>query len=232
MSLLEARGLMAHFGGVRAVDDVNLSVEQGTIHGLIGPNGAGKTTLINLISGLIAPTGGTMSFDGRDGGPWPIARAVELGIVRTFQQTRAFLGLTVRENFRIAATSGGHPLDPEIVETFGLATLMEVLAKDLSYAQLRRLGIALALSLKPKLILLDEPAVGLTADELDRMAAIIRSRKALGVTVLLVEHNMRFLMALADRVTVLARGKVLFEGSPAECQSNPLVIETYLGTGQ
>ena len=231
MSLLQARGLTALFGGVRAVDGVDLDIEQGTIHGLIGPNGAGKTTLINLMSGLIAPTAGTLTFDGEAGGPWPIGEAVDRGIVRTFQQTRAFLGLTVRENFRIASTAGDHPVDKEMLDSFGLSEVLDVKAGELSYAQIRRLGIALALTLRPKLILLDEPAVGLTAGELARMGEIIRERRAAGVTILLVEHNMRFLMALSDVVTVLARGKVLFEGTPAQCQSNPIVIETYLGTG-
>ncbi|MEZ5880077.1 MAG: ATP-binding cassette domain-containing protein [Nitratireductor sp.] len=164
------------------------------------------------------------------GGPWSVARTVENGLVRTFQQTRAFLGLTVAENFRIAAVSSGSAIDMEIIEAFDLHPLMKETAGDLSYAFLRRLGIALALSLHPKVLLLDEPAVGLTSHDLDRMASIIRARNARGVTILLVEHNMKFLMSLATRVTVLAQGRVLFEGSPEKCQSNPLVIETYLGT--
>lgn len=231
MSLLSARGLAVRFGGVQALQGVDFDLDAGPIRGVIGPNGAGKTTFVNLLSGLIRPTAGTLVFDGRTGGPWPIATAVRLGIVRTFQQTRAFQGLSVRENLAIAARgAGGRELD-RLIDGLGLEPELDRLAADLPYAALRRLGIALALALRPKLLMLDEPAVGLTEAELARMAGIIRRCRDDGVAILLIEHNMRFLMSLADQVTVFERGRILFEGSPAECQSHPGVIDAYLGRG-
>ncbi len=145
MSLLVAKNICAHFGGVKAVDGVDLTIEEGVVHGLIGPNGAGKTTLINILSGLIPPTAGSMTFDGTAGGPWPMEKAVSLGIVRTFQQTRAFLGLTVAENLRIAAASAGEPVADAVVDGLGLRPILKRTAGELPYAALRRLGIALAL---------------------------------------------------------------------------------------
>ena len=230
MAILQAHGIEARFGGVTALAGVDLTVEAGQIYGLIGPNGAGKTTLINVISGLIPPSGGQVSFAGQDGGPWPIAEAVGRGIVRTFQQTRAFLGLSVRDNLRIATVAAHDPgsLD-ELIEACDLERVLERRAGDLPYATLRRLGIALALVLRPKLLLLDEPAVGLTGPEIDRLGHLIRRWNRDGVTVLLVEHNVRFLMALSHRVSVLARGRLLFEGTPAECQASRKVVDVYLG---
>lgn len=230
MSLLEARGIEARFGGVTALAGVDLTVETGQIYGLIGPNGAGKTTLINVVSGLFPPTAGHLAFAGRDGGPWPIGEAVSRGIVRTFQQTRAFLGLTVRDNLRIATVAARdiRHLD-ELVHGCALEPVLDRVAQDLPYSTLRRLGIALALVLKPKLLLLDEPAVGLTSGEVDRLGELVRRWNRKGVTVLLVEHNVRFLMAMSDRVSVLNRGRLLFEGTPAECQARPEVIDVYLG---
>ncbi|MEA5162641.1 ABC transporter ATP-binding protein [Cereibacter johrii] len=230
MSLLELEKLGVRFGGLVAVQDVSLAVEEGQIYGLLGPNGAGKTTLVNMISGLIRPTSGSLRFAGEAGGPWPIADAVSRGIVRTFQQTRAFLGLSVRENLRIAAAASGRDADAaELIEAFGLGPVLDRPAGDLPYATLRHLGIALALTLKPRLLLLDEPAVGLTGGEVDRLARLIRDWNLRGVTVLLIEHNVRFLMSLADRVAVLDRGRLLFEGTAADCQRNPEVIDVYLG---
>jgi len=232
MSLLQVRNIQAHFGGVIALAGVSLDVPEGSIFGLIGPNGAGKTTLINLVSGLIAPSAGHIVFDGRRG-PWSIAQTVRHGIVRTFQQTRAFLGLSVRENLRIAAV---HSPDPgcieELIQTCNLGDVLDRTARDLPYATLRHLGIALALALKPRLLLLDEPAVGLTADEVARLGALVRRWNAVGITVLLVEHNVHFLMEISQRVAVLDRGLLLFEGSPRECQAEQKVIDVYLGRRQ
>jgi len=231
MSLLEIQNLQARFGGVVALDGVTLDVPEGCIFGLIGPNGAGKTTLINLISGLIPPSGGHIQFNGARG-PWPIAETVRRGITRTFQQTRAFLGLTVRENLRIATVHSPDPKSVQtLVETFGLTAVLDRVAQSLPYATLRHLGIAMALLQKPRLLLLDEPAVGLTGEEVERLGALIRHSNAQGVTILLVEHNIRFLMEVSHRVAVLDRGRVLFEGSPEECQQEQRVIDVYLGTG-
>jgi ABC-type branched-subunit amino acid transport system ATPase component len=229
MSLLQVRNIEAKFGGVIAVSGVSLDVQEGLIYGLIGPNGAGKTTLINLVSGLIKPTGGTIIFDGAQG-PWAIAQSVRRGIVRTFQQTRAFLGLTVRENFRVAAVNSPDQRHvDELIEACGLTEVLDRVAGDLPYATLRHLGIGLALALKPRLLLLDEPAVGLTPGEVARLGALVRRWNAAGVTILLVEHNVRFLMEMSDRVAVLDRGRVLFEGTPEQCQSEQSVIDVYLG---
>ena len=232
MTLLSARGISQHFGGLKALEDVSFDVAKGSIHGLIGPNGAGKTTLINVLSGLVRPTSGAVAFDGRANGPWPIAQAVRLGIARTFQQTRVFPSLTVRENLRIAQVAGAaHDFPSDLIEALDLATSLDRVAKELPYAVLRRLAMALALGLRPKLLLLDEPAVGLAPDEIARMAEVIRHFHGQGLTVFLVEHNMRFLMSLATRVSVMDRGRLLFEGTPAECQGNPQVIDAYLGRG-
>ncbi len=229
MSLLQVNDIHARFGGVVALGGVSLDVPEGVIFGLIGPNGAGKTTLINMISGLIRPSAGTVVFDGA-AGPWPIAEAVRRGIARTFQQTRAFLGLTVRENLRIAAVNArdtGHL--PELIEACGLGPVLDRTARDLPYATLRHLGIALALTLRPRLLLLDEPAVGLAESEVERLGDLVRRWNATGLTILLVEHNVRFLMEVSHRVAVLDRGRVLFEGTPAECQGRQEVIDVYLG---
>lgn len=229
MSLLSVRNVEARFGGVVALGGVTLDVPEGMIFGLMGPNGAGKTTLINIISGLIRPTGGSITFAGAVG-PWPIARTVHRGIVRTFQQTRAFLGLTVRENLRIAAAASSASANiEELVEECGLGPVLDRTARDLPYATLRHLGIALALALKPRLLLIDEPAVGLAQGEVERLGSLIRRWNAAGITVLLVEHNVRFLMSIANRVAVLDRGRVLFEGTPDECQAKQEVIDVYLG---
>ena len=229
MSLLQIRDIEARFGGVVALGGVSLDVPEGMIFGLIGPNGAGKTTLINMVSGLIAPTAGHIVFDGARG-PWPIAQTVRRGIVRTFQQTRAFLGLSVRENLRIATV---HSPDPgsidELIEACNLGDVLDRTARDLPYATLRHLGIALALALKPRLLLLDEPAAGLTAGEVERLGALVRRWNAAGITVLLVEHNVRFLMEVSQRVAVLDRGRLLFEGTPEQCQAEQKVIDVYLG---
>ena len=234
MTLLDVAGLSVRFGGITAVDNVSLSIEKGTLLGLIGPNGAGKTTLINAISGLARPTAGSMSFDGHRNGPWPIARAVHYGIVRTFQQNRVFMGITVRENLRLAAAAGhaakggtGGLIRDE--DEFGLRPHYDRVAKELPYGLLRQLGLRLALATSPRLLLLDEPAVGLTAGEVDNMGRIIRRLHADGLTILLVEHNVRFLMGLAQRVCVLDRGRLLFDGTPEECQASDDVIDVYLG---
>ena len=232
MSLLSVRNISQRFGGLTALSDVTFDIQPGTIHGLIGPNGAGKTTMINVISGLVAPTSGSMSFDTHEGGPWSITRAVKFGIVRTFQQTRVFMGLTVRENLRIAHVAGaGYAASDDLISALDLDSSLDRVAKELPYAVLRRLAMALAIGLRPKLLLLDEPAVGLAPDEVIRMADVIRHFHGQGMSIFLVEHNMRFLMSLATRISVLDRGRLLFEGSPEECQSNPKVIDAYLGRG-
>jgi len=233
MSLMSIRNLSRSFGGVHALRDVSLEVPEGIVLGLIGPNGAGKTTLINVISGLIPPSAGSLSFNGRDHGPWPMARAVGYGIARTFQQTRVFMGLTVRENLRIAAEAG-HGLRRDVAVDSGLdlEPFYDRVAGELPYGVLRRLGMALALAVGPRMLLLDEPAVGLTTDEIVGMGRAIRRANESGLTIILVEHNVRFLMEIAQHVAVMDRGQLLFQGTPAECQGNQAVIDVYLGKGQ
>lgn len=233
MSLMSIRNLSRSFGGVHALRDVSLEVPEGIVLGLIGPNGAGKTTLINVISGLIPPSAGDLSFNGRDNGPWPMARAVGYGIARTFQQTRVFMGLTVRENLRIAAEAG-HGLRRDVAVDSGLdlEPFYDRVAGELPYGVLRRLGMALALAVGPRMLLLDEPAVGLTTDEIVGMGRAIRRANESGLTIILVEHNVRFLMEIAQHVAVMDRGQLLFQGTPAECQGNQAVIDVYLGKGQ
>lgn len=230
MTLLCVRNLAVSFGGVRALRGIDLEISKGAIWGLMGPNGAGKTTFVNLLSGLIRASSGTMSFDGVSGGPWPITRAVSMGIVRTFQQTRAFQELTIRENLLMAEMAAATPPDIDtLIDLFDLRPVLDRTPAEMPYPVLRRLGIALALACSPKLLLLDEPAVGLTADELRRMADIIVEWNRRGVTILLIEHNVRFLMSLAHRVAVFDQGRKLFEGTPGECRANAGVIDVYLG---
>jgi branched-chain amino acid transport system ATP-binding protein len=229
-ALLTVRNLSVNFGGIQALEDISLEIPEGAIWGLIGPNGAGKTTLVNLISGLIRPTSGSLSFAGQEGGPWPIARSVGYGIVRTFQQARTFLNLTIRQNLAVAEVAARQKPDMEaLIETLDLGDVLDRVASEMPYPVLRRLSLALALALRPRLLLLDEPAVGLTPDELERMGRIIREWNRRGVTILLIEHNVRFLMSLVDRASVLERGKLLFEGTPDECRSSSAVIDAYLG---
>lgn len=230
MNLLSVKDISVSFGGVHALADVSLDVQAGTILGLIGPNGAGKTTLINVISGLIAPSLGSITFDGRENGPWTMAKTVGYGIARTFQQTRVFMGLTVRDNLRIARDVGhGLRTESTVSPELELTPYADRIAGELSYGVLRRLGLALALAVGPKLLLLDEPAVGLTSDEITSMGRAIRNANADGITIVLVEHNVRFLMNIAHHVAVMDRGRMLFKGSPSACQSNQDVIDVYLG---
>lgn len=230
--ILRLDGVTVQFGGLRALDNVSFDVTPGEVRGLIGPNGAGKTTLINCVSGALRPTSGGIVLNGEIG-PWNVRGTVARGLCRTFQTPRAFLGLTVRGNLQAAASphsgSTSHGVVDEFAERFGLTDRLSELAADLPYGVLRRLSIALALCTKPHVLLLDEPAVGLTSEEVKTLAASIRGLQATGVTILLVEHNMRFLMSVSDRVVVLDQGRVIFTGTASETQRDPAVIESYLG---
>lgn len=243
--LLETRNLSRHFGGLRAVDRVTLQVYEGEILGLIGPNGAGKTTVFNVISGFLKPTAGEVHFRGRPiHGHRPNAIARQ-GIGRTFQIVKPFADLTVRAN--VLAGMGAHMYptlsafthlhaNPDavaradaILARVGLHPYAEVGANTLPIGLQRRLEIARALALGPILLLLDESAAGLTHEEAAELARLVRDLRQEGMTVLLVEHNMRFAMNLCDRIVVLNQGRVLAEGTPTEIQHNPAVIEAYLG---
>ncbi len=250
MSLLETSGLTRRFAGLTAVDQVDLTVTQGTIHAVIGPNGAGKTTLFNLISGLVPPSDGTICFAGQDITQLPVHRRAGLGMARTFQNIRIFASMTVLEN----ALTGLHArLDANlasvvlrlpnfrraesqavararaVLELVGLADRAENRAAALPYGDQRRLEIARALAFSPRLLLLDEPAAGMNPAETDALKALVHRIRDAGTTVLLVEHDMGFVMDLSDRITVLNFGRRIFEGTPIEVRQETAVIEAYLG---
>jgi len=245
MSLLEVKALSKEFGGLRALDGVSFAAEEGEILGIIGPNGAGKTTLFNLISGVTPPSSGEMSFQGESIlrlKPHQISR---LGIGRTFQIVRPFQNLDVETNVLVALGHSFYPSlwksgtpfrQPEIVrevqtlvERTGLQPYAKQLAKTLPLGFKKRLEIARALALRPRLLLLDEPSAGLRFEESAQLMELIRRVLDQGIGVLLIEHNMHVVMDLCRRIVVLDHGSKIAEGSPEEIRSSPLVIQAYLG---
>jgi branched-chain amino acid transport system ATP-binding protein len=250
MSLLRAKGLHKRFGGVHAVRDVSFEIPAGAVFAIIGPNGAGKSTMLNLISGVYQPDGGTLAFEDRDLAGLPSHRRVRLGIARTFQKIRLFRQLSVLDNvvagFHIhhdipawqylihgAAFRRDHARcraeAAELLAFVGLRHRGDTRAGSLSYGEQRMLELARALATGPKLLLIDEPAAGLNASEVDGLLDRIRVTRDRGVTVVLVEHNMELVMNVADRVLVMDYGQHLFEGVPAEVQKNAAVVSAYLG---
>jgi ABC-type branched-subunit amino acid transport system ATPase component len=249
-ALLEVDRLERAFGGVRAVDGASFAVERGEIHGLIGPNGAGKTTVINMVSGLLAPTGGAIRLDGQPIHalrPHVIARR---GVARTFQNIRLFSDLSARDNVLVGqhlarrASLGARllmlPAAAEeerrakaralaLLERIGLADRAREHARNLSYGEQRRVEIARALASDPRLLLLDEPTAGMNPVEVQAVAALIRQVAAEGHSVLLIEHNVKLVMDTCHRITVLDFGKVIAEGAPAAVAQDPAVVAAYLG---
>lgn len=235
MMLLEVSGLTKRFGGLQAVGDLDLSMAEGEMLGMIGPNGAGKTTIFNLLSGFLAPDSGEVRFHGRrlDGlKPHEICR---LGLARTFQIVRPFPLLSVAENVRVAAlarhSAMGDALDAAraVVERVGLGPRQSEPAAGLTLADRKRLELARALATEPSLLLLDEVMAGLNATEIHTMVRLIGAINASGVSVLLIEHNMRAVMSLSHRIVVVSFGEKIAEGSPRAVAADRRVIDAYLG---
>ncbi len=242
--LLAVHGLTKDFRGFRAVNAVDLSVEEGTIHALVGPNGAGKTTLFNMLTGFIKPTAGRIVFDGEDVTKLPPELIVRRKMARSFQITSLFEQLTVVEHVVLALQAETHlgyrfwqsekvlarfrERALELLTQVGLAEIAERQVASIPYGQKRALEMALVLALEPRILFLDEPTAGMSLDDVGRIIALIR-RIRIGRTVVLVEHNMGVVSELADRVTVLLRGSVLAEGTYGEVRDDPRVIDAYLG---
>jgi len=245
-AVLQASGLTKEFKGFVAVNNVDLTVERGTIHALIGPNGAGKTTCFNLLTKFLQPTRGTITYDGRDITALSAADIARLGLVRSFQISAVFDDLTVLENIRIAMQRRrGDSYDfwrSEVVlaqyddeargyaESVGLAEFVNHRAAELSYGRKRALEIATTLALEPQMLLLDEPMAGMAQADVDLISALIK-RISEGRTILMVEHNLSVVANLSDRITVLARGEVLAEGDYETVSKSPEVIDAYIGAG-
>jgi len=245
-ALLSLSRLSRHFGGLRALEDVELEARDGEILGLIGPNGAGKSTLFNCLSGHLAVSSGRIRFGDRDVTRLPAARRARLGMARTFQLGKAFQSMTVRENVAaglgiaaygsfwrsIAGRASGGECDPRrdaILERFDLMQQAASRVRELPMGIQRRVEVARAFATGPRLLLLDEPAAGLTHGEAEAFAGMVRGVRDAGVTVVVIEHNMTFAMQLAERMYVLVHGRVIAEGPPDAVREDPAVIAAYLG---
>ncbi len=239
-AILEIRGLRKWFGGVHALDGVDLEVYDGEILGIIGPNGSGKTTLFNVVAGVHRPTGGSVTWMGEDITGKSAESMAGRGIIRTFQQAMAFEDLTVRDNVGIACQHRprsvrgdqaykGLNRAEEIIEFVGLTEFSDEKATNLGFGNLRRLGVAIAIGGHPQLLMADEPAAGLNDNETADLSQLIGSIRERGVTVAVIDHDMNMMMNICDRLVVLDFGQKIAEGPPKEIRNDPKVLEVYLG---
>jgi len=245
MALLETKNLTKSFGALTAVKDVSLSIDAGSLHSIIGPNGAGKTTLFNLLTGTFPPTSGLVSFEGKDITGTPANRIAHLGLARSFQRTNVFPAFSLFDNVWVAAFATGrswHGLlfkqanqypdaadrARQALSDVGLLSKQHVAAREISHGEQRQLELAIALAAAPRVLLLDEPAAGLSPEETRRMVALVRALKG-RYTIVLIEHKIDIIMSVSDRISVMHFGALIAEGAPEEIQRNPDVRRAYLG---
>lgn len=238
MSFLQVKGVSMFFGGLAAISDVSFDIHKGEILGLIGPNGAGKTTMFNVVNGFYAPSKGEVFFQGKKISGLKPHQICKLGVARTFQVVKPLQRMSVLDNviasafLRVKSRGEAEAIAIEKIKFTGLYDDLNVISKGLPLGKRKKLEIARALATQPEMLLLDESFAGLNPAELDESIEIIKNIKARGITIMIIEHHMKVIMAISDRIVVLSYGQKLAEGTPAEIGNNPLVIEAYLGESE